>query len=160
MKPILSIIVGLLIAANALADPSNTNVTVRLVDAHHVGPHSNVWFLCSVTIANHTGVPLTVTNLFARFPGLALKISGLDGKELKRTYAVALHNWTWTLPAGSQRVYKLMYGVPAASGSYQNPGISLPATARTVRLQIEGTLSGSTYNGSITSNVAEVTISE
>jgi len=37
-------------------------------------------------------------------------------------------------------------------------GISLPDTVKTVRLQIEGTMSGSSYNGGITSNIVEVNI--
>ena len=119
-----------------------------------------MWFLCRVAINNQTDVPLTVTNLFSRFPGLALKIADWNGRELKKTYAAPLHASTWTFPPGGQKEFKLMYGVPATSGSYQYPGISLPDTAKTVRLVIEGTLSGSSYSGGITSNVVKAKIPE
>src|SRR6266566_6577360 len=134
-----------LLAATALfAASASPRVTIRF-SADVDGTHTNVWFLCHVLLNNQTTAPLTVTNLFSRPPGLALKVTDWDGKELARTYSVGLHAWTWTLPPDSEKSYKLMYGVPSVSDSYQNPGISLPASAKTVKLQIEGTLSGSTY---------------
>ena len=149
---------GLLVAAGAFANAASTNVTVLLDPISVVGTHSNVWFFCHVRIDNQTDASLTATNLFARSPGLALKVSDLNGLELKRTYAAALHTWKFTFAPGSQTDYKLMYGVPSSSGSYGKPGISLPDAAKSVRLQIEGAFSGSGYSGGITSNVVEVNI--
>ena len=157
MKRLLTIL-GLLMAASEFANAATTNVTVHLDPVSVVGTHSNVWFLCRVTINNQTDASLTATNLFARSPGLALNVSDLNGNELKKTYAAPLHTWKFTFAPGSQTDYKLMYGVPSVSGSYGNPGISLPAAAKTVRLQIEGALSGSDYSRGLTSNVVEVNI--
>jgi hypothetical protein len=149
--------VGLLVATTAFGVGAVPKVLVRFsADIH--GTRTNVWFLCHVLITNDTDVPLTVTNLFSLAPGLALKISYLDGKELARTYAVGLHAWTWTFAPHSEKTYKLMYGVPSTSGNYGNPGISLPGPTRRANLQIEGTLSGSSYSGRITSNIVEIQI--
>ena len=110
------------------------------------------------TVHDRTSVPLTVANLFVRAPGLSLRIMDLDGKELKQTYAWPLKSWQWTHDPGSQREFKrLGYGAkPDRNGNVL--GISLAETVKSVRLQIEGNMSGSSYNGSITSNVVEVDI--
>ncbi len=152
------VILGLLILGRAMGATENARVDVHLGTISVIGTETNVWFLCNVTIENRTKVPLTTTNLFLRFPGLALKITDSNDKELKSTYAVPLHASTWTFPPQSPRTFKLSYGVPGISGSYHYPGISLPGNARTVRLHIEGTLSGSSYSGGITSNIVEVKI--
>src|SRR5437016_2041401 len=94
-------LVGLLIAASAFGDSASTYVTVHLGPVSVLGTHTNMWFDCDVTINNQTRVPLTVTNLFVRPPGLALKVSDLDGKELKRTYAWPIKSWEWTHDSGS-----------------------------------------------------------
>jgi hypothetical protein len=150
---------GLLIAATAFGDPEGTNnVTIHLGPVSVLGTRTNMWFDCDVTINNQTRVPLTVTNLFVRFPGLALKVTDLDGKELKRTYAWPFKAWQWTHAPGSQKEFKrLGYGAkPGKNGNVL--GICLPETVKTVRLQIEGAMSGSSYNGSITSNIVDVDI--
>src|SRR5690348_9879354 len=103
MKRFLSISIGLLVAVKALGGSGNTNVTILLESVSTIGPHTNVWFLCNVSIENRSATPLTVTNLFVLQPGLALRITDLDGKELKRTYAVPLHLWTWTFAPGTQK---------------------------------------------------------
>ena len=154
----LIILAGLLISATAPGGPGSTNVAVALGAVSVLGTHTNLWFDCDVTVNNQTGVPLTVTNLFRRSPGLALKITDLDGKELKRTYAWPLKEWEWTHAPGTQKTFKrLGYGAkPGRDGNVV--GISLPDTAKTVRLLIEGTMSGSSYNGSITSNIVVVNL--
>src|SRR5204863_1715820 len=103
-------------------------------------------------------LPLTVTNLFGTSPGLALKVKDSDGKELKRLYAWPLKSWEWTHDPASQREFKkLGYGAkPGKDGHVL--GIAFPEMVKTVSLQIEGTMSGSSYTGSITSNVVEVKI--
>jgi hypothetical protein len=150
-------ILGLLIAVSTFGSPG-ADVTVHLGTVTVVGTHTNMFFECKVTINNQTGVSLTVTNLFCMSPGLALKIADLEGKELKRTYAWPWKAWKWTVPPGNQQENeKLWYGAKPKHGGGIT-GISLPDPARIVRLQIEGTLSGSSYAGSITSNVVEVKI--
>jgi hypothetical protein len=149
---------GLLISATALGGPGSTGVAVALGPVSVLGTHTNLWFDCDVTINNQTAAPLTVTNLFVRSPGLALKVIDLDGNELKRTYAWPLKAWKWTHAAGTQETFKrLGYGAkPGRDGNVI--GISLPDSLKTVRLQIEGTMSGSSYIGGVTSNVVEVKI--
>jgi len=152
------VVLALLVAASVFGDSTSSNVTVRLGPVSVLGTHTNMWFDCDVTIHNQTRVPLAVTNLFVKSPGLALKITDLDNKELKRTYAWPLKSWEWTHAPGSQKEFKrLGYGAkPVRDGKVL--GVSLPETVKTVRLQIEGTLSGSSYSDGITSNVVEVKI--
>jgi hypothetical protein len=145
-------------ALTAVSQSAGTDVKVRLDSASAFGTHTNVWFLCNVTVLNGTRSTLTSTNLFVLSPGLALRIAGLDGKELKRTYAAPLHIWKFAFPPHDQRTFKLMYGVPGIAGGYQNPGISLPDDAKTVTVQIQGTLSGSSYTNQIASNPVELDI--
>jgi hypothetical protein len=157
MKTLL-IVLGLLAAARAFSGSESTQVTVHLGPVSVLGARTNMWFDCDVTVHNQTGTPLTVTNLFVMPPGLALKVADLNGKELKRVYAWPLKAWKWTHAPGSQREFKrLGYGAkPGRNGNVH--GISLPETVQVVRLQIEGTLSGSSYGRGITSNVVEVKI--
>ncbi len=84
MKGLLTIL-ALLAAASALG---TDDVTLKLNHVSPKGTHTNMWFECSVTIHNGTSAPLTVNNLFLGPPSLALKISDLNGKELKRLYSV------------------------------------------------------------------------
>lgn len=157
MKELITL-AGLLIAASAFGGPESTNVTVHLGPVSVLGTRTNMWFDCDVTINNQTRLPLMVTNLFVRSPGLALKVTDLDGKELKRTYAWPIKSWKWTHAAGSQKKFRrLGYGAkPGRDGNVL--GLSLPDTVKTVRLQIEGTMPGSSYHGSVTSNVVDVDI--
>lgn len=157
MKNLIAIL-ALLVSVSAFGDSASTNVTVHLGPASVLGTRTNMWFDCDVTINNQTPMPLTVTNLFVRSPGLALKVSDLDGNELKRIYAWPIKSWTWTHAPGTQKEFKrLGYGAkPGPGGNVL--GISLPENVKTARLQIEGTLSGSSYTGGITSNVVEVKI--
>jgi|ERR1017187_7855611 hypothetical protein len=153
----LPIILALLVVVNSCGDSGVTNETVHLDNVSVIGTHTNVWFLCNLTLKNQTGMTLIVTNLFLLSPGLALKITDLNGEELKRTYAAPLMVGDFTFPAGSENTFKLCYGVPGIY-RYNNPGITLPDNEKTVRLQIEGTMSGSRYSGGITSNIVEVKI--
>jgi len=149
---------GFLMATTVLNGAESTNVTVHLGTVVAHGTRTNMWFDCDVTINNHTSVALSVTNLFVRAPGLALRITDLRGEELNRTYAWPLKSWEWTHAPGSQREFKrLGYGAkPSRDGNVL--GISLPDGVKSVRLQIEGTMAGSSYSGGITSNVVEVKI--
>ena len=97
------VILALLVAASVFGDSTSSNVTVRLGPVSVLGTHTNMWFDCDVTINNQTRVPLAVTNLFVRLPGLALKITDLDNRELKRTHAWPLKSWEWTHAPGSQK---------------------------------------------------------
>ena len=76
----------------------------------------------------------------------------------KRSYAWQLKSWEWTHAPGGQREFKrLGYGAkPSRDGNVL--GISLPDGVKSVRLQIEGSMAGSSYSGSITSNLVEVKI--
>src|SRR2546430_13860289 len=105
MKRVITL-VGLLIALTALSGPEGTNVRVHLGPVSVLGTRTNLWFDCDVTVNNRTGVPLAVTNLFERSPGLALKVTDPEGKELKRTYAWPLKAWEWTHAPGSQKTFK------------------------------------------------------
>jgi hypothetical protein len=150
----LLIILMSLVAVSAFGDPVSTNVTVRLGPVSVIGTYPSVMFKCNVTINNQSDKTLVATNLFAMSPGLALKVSDLDGKELQRTYAMPWITWRFTFSPGIHPLSNLFYGVKIINGHKHVEELSLPNAAKTVRLQIEGTLSGS----SITSNIVEVKI--
>ena len=150
------LLLGLLLATPAFGDAATNEVTVQLESVSVYGPRTNTWFFCNVRVDNQTDTTLSVTNLFVLAPGLGLKISDSNGKELKKTYAAPFHSWKWNFAPHSGQHYRLMYGVPSPTGGYNVPGIPLPSSAHALRVQIEGTMSGSSYTGSITSNVVEV----
>ena len=153
------IILGLLAAAGAFGGDDG-NVTVKLHDVSPMGTHTNIWFDCSVTIHNGTSAPLTFTNLFHGPPSLALKISDLDGKELKRVYSVPYIFETaatqWDIAPGDNTFTNVLYGLQNASGS--RPAISLPEDVHIVRVQVQGILSGSSFTNRLTSNIVEVQV--
>jgi len=154
----LMMFLGLVVTAIASGAFASTNVSVHLGAVSVLGTPTNLWFDCDVRINNRTDTPLTVTNLFVCPPGLALKIMSPDGTELKRAYAWPLKSWKWTHAPGSQKEFRrLGYGAkPGGNGNVL--GISLPEAVKSVQLQIVGTMSGSSYEGAVTSNVVEVNI--
>jgi hypothetical protein len=148
MKQLLMIL-ALLAATSALGAD---DVTVKLDGVSPQGNHTNIWFECRFTILNGTSTPLSATNLFVAPPGLALKISDLDGKELKRVYADPWINYALNspmIPPGDSK-FKEPYGL----GRF----VALPETVQIVRVRLEGTLSASGYTNLLTSNIIEVHI--
>ena len=139
---------GLLVAASALAADT---VTVKLDDVQPYGAHTNIWFQCKFTIHNATSTSFFTTNLFIGPPGLALRISDLGGKELRRVYANGWIYYATNNPtiAPGDNTFKEPYGL---GGRYSDP-FPLPEI---VRVQLEGTLSWSGYTNHLTSNVVEV----
>ncbi len=134
MKRLLTIL-GIVFAASAFG----TDLTVHLGTVSVSGTHTNFSFLCHVTITNGADAILTVplgrTNQLSRFPGLALKVSDMNGRVLKIMDHLPLHRMTWTFSPGTHQEFKL---------TYVNLEGSLPDTAAAVRLHIEGSvLSGS-----------------
>src|SRR5579872_3691598 len=116
MKNLIAVL-ALLVSVNVDCCLGSTNVTVHLGQVSVLGTRTNMWFECNVTINNQTPLPLTVTNLFVKSPGLALKVSDLEGNELKRVYAWPIKTWTWTQAPGSQEEFKrLGYGAKPGPG--------------------------------------------
>ena len=148
-------ILALLIAVGAFGGDDG-NVTVKLNDVSPRGIHSNMWFQCSVTIHNGTSAPLTVTNLFLGPPSLALKISDLDGKELKRVYSVPymFEPVGWDIAPGDNTFTNVLYGLPNGN----RPPLSLPEGVHAVRVQVQGILPGSSFTNRLTSNIVEVQV--
>jgi hypothetical protein len=152
MKHLLMII-GLMAAASALGAD---DVTVKLNGVSPIGNHTNMYFECSVTIHNGTSAPLTVYNLFIGPPSLALKISDLDGKELRRIYSVPhiYEPLPWVIAPGDNTFTNVAYGLP--SGNRRT--VSLPEGVHVVRVQVQGNLPGSSFTNRLTSNVVEVRV--
>ena len=152
MKRLL-IILGLLAAASAIGAD---DVTVKLNDVSPMGIHRNMWFECSVTIHNGTSAPLTVNNLFLGPPSLALKISDLDGKELKRLYCVGhiAEPLQWNIAPGDNTFTNVGYGLP--SGNRRT--LSLPEGVHAIKVQVQGILPGSSFTNRLTSNIVEVQV--
>jgi hypothetical protein len=150
MKQLLTAL-GLLAAANALGAD---DVTVKLKDVAPKGTHTNMWFECTLAIHNGTSRSFSATNLFVGRPGLALKVSDLDGKELKQLYADPYINFylnTAVIPPGDS-TFKEPYGL----GKW--PPFVLPDHMQTIRVKLEGTLSYNEYTNRLTSNVVEVQV--
>ena len=149
----------LLVALSAFGGDDG-NVTVTLNDVSPIGTHTNIWFECSVTIHNGTSAPLTFTNLFHGPPSLALKISDLDGKELKRVYTVPYKfeqaTTQWDIAPGDNTFTNVLYGLPGAVGS--RPQLSLPEGVHAVRVQVQGILPGSSFTNRLTSNLVKVQV--
>jgi hypothetical protein len=154
MKRLLMILV--LLAAVEARGGDDGEVTVKLNDVSPRGVHSSMWFQCSVTIHNGTSTPLTVTNLFFGPPSLALKISDLDGKELKRVYSVPyiFEPVGWGIAPGDNTFTNVLYGLPNGNRTT----LSLPEGLHAVRVQVQGILPGSSFTNRLTSNVVEVPV--
>lgn len=146
------VILGMLMAAKAFG---GDDVKVSIDHVSALGAHANVWFECRVKIHNGTSTPLDVTNLFVQSPGLSLKISDSNGTELGRFYSLPIHRWHWTIPANGDTTNKVTYSFGGLNG---HPSLSLPDGVHSVKVQVEGTLSGSSYTNRLTSNVVEVKV--
>jgi len=150
MKRLLTIL-AVIIAASAFAAD---DVTVKLDGVTPKGIHTNIWFECTFAIHNGTSTSFFATNLFVAPPGLALKISDLGGKELKKLYADPYINYalnTAIIPPGDS-TFKEPYGL----GRW--PPFALPERVRTIRVRLEGTLSHTEYTNRLASNVVEVQV--
>ena len=154
MKRLLTVL-AFLIAVGAFGGDDG-NVTVKLNDVSPRGIHSNMWFQCSVTIHNGTSAPLTVNNLFLGPPSLALKISDVDGKELKQVYSVPhiIEPNQWDIAPGDDTFTNVFYGL---SNGNRMP-LSLPEGVHAVRVQVQGILPGSSFTNRLTSNIVEVQV--
>ncbi len=149
-------IISLLLVTASAYGGSDGDVTVKLGDVSPVGNHTNIWFQCNLTIHNGTRTTFAATNCFLGPPGLALEISDLDGKELRRIYADGYINFnlnTAIIPPGDT-TFKEPYGL----GGWHGQPVSLPGSVQTVKVRIEGTLSYTGYTNHLTSNDVEMQI--
>jgi hypothetical protein len=142
MRRILGILV-LVIGHSVFAESGDNGVTVHLNYGVVRGARTNLFFECSVTVSNKTGLSLTATNLFSETPGLALAVRGFYGQELARIYVSSVTSSNFTFSPSSSRTYKLLYRV--------KPTL-IPRMFGPVSLRIEGILSGSGYTNNIVSN--------
>ena len=97
-----------------------------------------------------------VNNLFLGSPSLALKISDLDGKELRRLYSPGhiIEPLQWNIVPGDNAFTNVLYGLPSGN----RPMLSLPEGVHTVRVQVQGFLPGSSFTNRLTSNVVGVQV--
>jgi hypothetical protein len=158
MKRLLAILASLL-AVSAFGGSGRVTAHLRVVSTH--GTHTNLTFTCSITLDNQTGVTLIATNLFWVAPGPALRVTDPDGHALATIYAVPWKIWNpgmqfaCYIHPGDNTFTNLWYGLDTIR---HNVGVSIPGSTKTVRLQVVGTLSDSTYTNRVASNVVEVTI--
>ena len=146
----------MLMATTALAEPQGTNVAARLDRVSVQMVHTGVVFKCGITIDNPTGRLFTATNLFSMPPGLALRVMDLDGHELARVFAFPWKMWRFPIAPGSGQWTNLWYGGKIVREGIA--GVVLAENMRAVRVQIEGTLSGSGYTNRVKSNVVQVSV--
>ena len=148
MKTFILLLVSLaFVAGDAFGE--SPGITIHLaVQTNSVAwdtSHTSVTFMCKATIDNQTRDSLTVTNLFQDHSGLALKVTDQTGVELARLYAAPFHRDSFTIAAGSKESFWPYYGIVTR--------FSVPASNTPVRIQLDGKLIGSSYTGSVTSNV-------
>jgi len=153
MKNLVTIL-ALLVAASATGESNVTNVTVHLaVQTNSVSwgaSHNSLTFMCRVRIDNQTRDSLTVSNLFQDHSGLSLEVTDKNGMEISRLYAAPFKTPKFTIPAGGTQSFWPYYGIMNR--------FSVPEGNTTVRIQLEGKLAGSSYTGSLTSNIVELKI--
>lgn len=152
MKRLLMIL-GLFIGARLFGADA---VTVKLDEVVPNGSHTNIGFNCKFTIHNGSSASLYTTNLFTAPPGLALKISDLDGNELNRSYANPYMYYARNCPVirPGDGKFSELYGI----GGWHSRPFPLPESVQIVRVRLEGTLSDSGYTNRLTSNVVEVRV--
>jgi len=145
---------ALLVAASALGEATVTNVTVHLaVQTNSVSwgrSHQSLTFMCKATIENQTRNSLTMSNVFQNPAGLSLKVTDKNGVELSRLSAAPFKRPMFTIAAGGTQLFWPYYGIMNR--------FSVPETNSLVKIQLEGKLIGSSYTGSVTSNIVELKI--
>jgi hypothetical protein len=151
MKRLLAVLL-LLVAVSAFADSGGVTAHLRVISV--TGTHTHPMFICNITLDNQTGATLTATNLFCESPGLALKVAGSDGQELARAYAGQWKIWQFYIYPGSHTFTNLYYGY----NIYNVSGFSIPESTKELKLQLVGTLAGSSYTNRVTSNVIEMQV--
>ena len=136
------------VTGDALSESPVTAIAIQLaIPTNNVWlstDHKSVEFMCTVTIDNQTHAPLTLTNITLLFEdpsGLALKVSDHNGVELSRLTPLPFIDDSKTIAAGSKGFFAPFYRWTCVGSD------------STVRIQLEGRLIGSSYSGSITSNV-------
>ena len=143
-----------LVALRAFGESAVTNVTVHLaVQTNSISwdtSHTSVTFMCKATIDDQTRDALTVSNLFQDHSGLSLKVTDKKGEELARLSAAPFHFPSFTVAAGGKQSFWPYYGIMNR--------FSVPKGDTAVRIQLEGKLIGSSYAGSLTSNIVELKI--
>jgi hypothetical protein len=153
MKNLVAVL-PLLAALHAFGESAVTNITILLAaqtnSASWDTTHTSISFACRATIDNPTHDPLTVTNLLQDHSGLSLKVTDKDGTELARLYAAPFKRSESTIDPGGKQSFYPYYGITQR--------FSVPGRNTTVKLQLEGKLSGSSYAGSLTSNIVELKI--
>jgi hypothetical protein len=147
-------IVALLVTWSALGESTITNVTIHLaVQSNSISwdaSHNSLTFMCRATIDNQTRDSLTVSNLFQDHGGLSLKVADTNGVELARLYSPPFKFLSFTIAAGSKESFWPYYGIINR--------LSVPGSDTSLRIQLEGSLVGSGYAGSITSDIVELKI--
>jgi hypothetical protein len=154
---LLLLVSGMLITTDAFGESSITNVTIYI----SLQTNSVVWntsdtslrtatFMCHATIGNQSSESLTASNLFQDPLGLSLKITDKNGFELARLNSPPFHSDITTIPAGKKTMCYPYYGIISR--------FWVSGTNTTVNIQLEGKLIGSSYSGSLTSNVIEMKI--
>ena len=122
-----------------------------------VQPNSSQWdnkrtaltFMCRVVISNQTPDSLTVSNLFQNQAGLCMRVTDGNGAELARLISPPFQQTTFTIGAGTNEVCWPYYGI---FGRFD------PGTNKTVRLQLEGKLVGSSYTKPVVSDTVEMRV--
>lgn len=112
--------------------------------------HTSASFMCRATIENASDDSLTVTNLFQDHSGLSLKVTDQDGNELSRLYSAPFQRESFTIAAGTKASFWPYYGIMNH--------FSLPKGHTTIGIQLDGKLIGSSYAGSVTSNIVMLNV--
>jgi hypothetical protein len=140
-------------AGNSFSKPPTPDVAIHFtVQSNSIrwdSSHNALTFMCRVVIDNQTPTSLTVSNLFQDHAGLCMKITDNNGTELSRQFSPPFHISISTIEAGTNSMFWPYYGII----SRFNPG-----TNKTVKLQLEGNLVGSSYIKPVVSDIVDMKI--
>ncbi len=153
MKAKLLLLICLLWTTACFGGGSTPDVTIHFA----VQPNSIRWdashtyltFMCRVVIDNRTPASLTVSNLFQDHTGLCMQVTDTRGAELARLFSPPFERRVSTIEAGTNSVFWPYYGI---FGRFD------AGTNKTVRLQLQGKLIGSSYTTPVASGTVDMKI--
>jgi hypothetical protein len=111
--------------------------------------HTSLTFMCRVVIYNQTPDSLTISNIFQDHAGLCMKVTDSRGTELARLISPPFKWPVSTIEVGTNSVFWPYYGI---FGRFD------PGTNKSVRLQLEGKLIGSSYTTPVVSDTVDMKI--
>jgi hypothetical protein len=153
MKTKLLLLICLLSSKSAFGGSSAREIAVHFAiqpnSLRWNANHTSLEFMCRVVIENQTHDSLSISNLFQDRAGLCMKVADTNGNELARLISPPFKIISSTIGAGTNSISWPYYGI---LGRFD------PGTNKTVRLQLQGKLLGSSYTKQIFSDIVDMKV--